>query len=160
MNGGVSCAQFDCDVDEHVIFCRVAQMSCTRRKTRGIWSLICLVFPDVLVVSSCGSETTTFDQQVQWSSFEKRRGDDVMSTSFWFQGVPCVACFVVCPHVVFKFVVACRVVRVWVRIQLRQCVRCVFTVFLAPSHVWLLCCRRSPTLFNIVAHCVEGMFSV
>ena len=30
MNGGVSCTQFDCDVDEHVIFSRVAQMSCTR----------------------------------------------------------------------------------------------------------------------------------
>ena len=45
MNGGVSCAQFDCDVDEHVIFSRVAQMSCTRRKTRGTWSLICFVFP-------------------------------------------------------------------------------------------------------------------
>ena len=44
MNGGVSCAQFDCDVDEHVIFSRVAQMSRTRRKTRSIWSLICLVF--------------------------------------------------------------------------------------------------------------------
>ena len=44
MNGGVSCAQFDCDVDEHVILSRVAQMSCTRRKTRGNWSLICLVF--------------------------------------------------------------------------------------------------------------------
>ena len=44
MNGGVPCVQFDCDVDEHVIFSRVAQMSCTPRKTRGIWSLICLVF--------------------------------------------------------------------------------------------------------------------
>ena len=44
MNGAVSCAQFDCAVDEHVIFSRVAQMSCTRRKTRGTWSLICFVF--------------------------------------------------------------------------------------------------------------------
>ena len=43
MNGSVSRAQFDCDVDEHVIFSRVAQMSCTQRKTRGTWSLICLV---------------------------------------------------------------------------------------------------------------------
>ena len=68
------------------------------------------------------------------SSFEKRRGDDVMSTSFWFQGVPCVACFVVCPHLVFKFGFACRVAGVWVR----PCVRCVFTVFLALSHVG--CC--------------------
>ena len=160
MNGGVSCAQFDCAVDEHVIFSRVAQMSCTRRKTRGIWSLMCLVFCDVLVVSSCGSETTTFDQKSSVPSFEKRRGDDVMSTSFWFQGVSCVACFVVCPHLVFKFRFACRVARVWVRIRLRPCVRCVFTVFLALSHVWLLCCRRSPRLFNMVAQCVEGMFSV
>ena len=61
-----------------------------------------------------------------------------MSTSFWFQGVPCVACFVVCPHFVFKFGFACRVAGVWVRIRLRQCVRCVFTVFLALSHVG--CC--------------------
>ena len=78
---------------------------------------------------------TPLIKKVQWSSFEKRRGDDVMSTSFWFQGVPCVACFVVCPHFVFKFGFACRVARVWVRIRLRQCVRCVFTVFLALSHV-------------------------
>ena len=44
MNGGDSCAQFDCDVEEHAIFSRVAQMSRTRRKKRGIWSLICIVF--------------------------------------------------------------------------------------------------------------------
>ena len=116
-------------------------------------------FCDVPVVSSCGSETTTFDQKVQWSSFEKRRGDDVMSTSFWFPGVPCVACLVVCPHFVFKFGFACRVAGVWVRIQLRQCAMCVYSVFGAVTR-WLLCCRRSPRLFNMVAHCVEGMFCV
>ena len=61
---------------------------------KNTWQLVVDLscFCDVPVVSSCGSETTTFDQKVQWSSFEKRRGDDVMSTSFWFQGVPCVAC--------------------------------------------------------------------
>ena len=51
--------------------------------------------------------------------------------------MPCVACFVLCPHFVFKFGFACRVVQVWVRIRLRQCVRCVFTKSLAPS---LVCC--------------------
>ena len=117
-------------------------------------------FCDVPVVSSCGSETTTFDQKVQWSSFEKRRGDDVMSTSFWFQGVPCVACLVVCPHFVFKFGFACRVARVWVCIRLRPCVRCVLQCFFFAVTRWLLCCRRSPRLFNMDAHCVEGMFSV
>ena len=68
-------------------------------------------------------------KKVQWSTFENQRGDDVMSTSFWFQGVPCVACFVVCPHVVFKFGFACRVAGVWVRIRLRQCAMCVHKVF-------------------------------
>ena len=160
MNGGVSRAQFDCDVDEHAIQTRVAQMSCTRRKTRGSWSLICLVFAMFWLFRHAVRKQPPLIKKVQWSSFEKRRGDDVMSTSFWFQGVQCVACFVVCPHFVFKFGFACRVAGVWVRIRLRQCVRCVFTVFLALSHVWLLCCRRSPRLFNMVAHCVEGMFSV
>ena len=106
MNGGVSCAQFDCEVDEHVIFSRVAQVS---------WQLVvdlsCSC--DVLVVSSCGSEKTPLVKKVQWSSLENRRGHDVMSTSFWFQGVPRGACFVVCPHVVFNFGVACRVVQEW-----------------------------------------------
>ena len=32
VNGGVSCAQSGCDVDEHVILSRVAQMSCRRQK--------------------------------------------------------------------------------------------------------------------------------
>ena len=81
---------------------------------------------------------TPLIKQVQWSSFEKRRVDDVMSTSFCLQGVPRVACFVVCPHVVFKFGFACRVVREWVRRRLRQSVRYVFTVLFAPSHV--SCC--------------------
>ena len=137
MNGGVPCFQFDCDVNEHLFLKGLHRCHARGEKTwHMVVDLSC--FCDVLVVSSCGSETTTFDQKVQWSSFEKRRGDDVMSTSFWFQGVPCVACLVVCPHFVFKFGFACRVARVWVRIRLRQCVRCVFTVFLAPSHV--SCC--------------------
>ena len=156
----VSRAQFGCDVDEHVVFSRVAQMSCTRRKKTCQLVVDLSCFPDVPVVSSCGWETTTFDEKVQFSNFEKRRGDDVMSTSFWFQGVPCVACFVVCPHFVFKFGFACRVARVWVRIRLRQCVRCVLQCFFGAVTRWLLCCRWSPRLFNIVAHCVEGMFSV
>ena len=159
MNGGVSCAQFDCDVDEHVIFSRVAQMSCTRRKTRGSWSLICLVFPMFWLFRHAVRKQPPLIKKVQWSSFENRRGDDVMSTSFWFQGVPCVACFVVCPHVVFNFGVACRVVQVLVLMRLRQSVFYVYSVFGAVTR-WLLCCRRSPRLFNMFAHCVEGMFSV
>ena len=83
-----------------------------------------------------------------------------MSTSFWFQGVPSVACLVVCPHVVFNFGFACRVVRVWVRIRLRQCVRGVFIRSLASVTRKLLCRRRRARLFNMVAHCVEGLFSV
>ena len=47
MNGGVSCAQFDCDVDEHVIFSRIAQMSCTCRKTRGSMVVDLSCFCDV-----------------------------------------------------------------------------------------------------------------
>ena len=160
MNGGVSCTQFDCDVDEHVIFSRVAQMSCTRRKTRGSWSLICLVFPMFWLFRHAVRKQPPLIKKVQWSSFEKRRGDDVMSTSFWFQGVPCVACFVVCPHVVFNFGVACRVVRVWVCIRLRPCVRCVFIRSLASVTRKLLCRRRRARLSNMVAHCVEGLFSV
>ena len=97
-------------------------------------------------------------KKVQRSTFENRRGDDVMSTSFWFSGVPCVACFVVCPHVVFKFGFACRVAGV--RIRLRQCVRCVFIRSLVSVTRKLLCCRRSARLFNMVAHCVEGIYSV
>ena len=96
MNGGVSCAQFDCDVDEHVIFSRVAQMACTRRKTRSSWSLICLVFAMFWLFRHAVRKQPPLIKKVQWSSFENRRGDDVMSTSFWFQGVPCVACFVLC----------------------------------------------------------------
>ena len=41
-------------------------------------------------------------------------------------------------HCVVKFGFACRVVRVWVLVRLRQCVRCVFTMSLALSHVG--CC--------------------
>ena len=159
MNGGVSCAQFDCDVDEHVIFSRVAQMSCTRRKIRGSWSLICLVFPMSWLFRHAVRKQQLLIKKVQWWSFEMRRGDDVMSTSFWFQGVPCVACFVVCPHVVFNFGVACHVERVLVRMRLRQCVRCVFIRSLASVTRKLLCRRRRAMLFNIVAHCVEGLFS-
>ena len=84
-----------------------------------------------------------------------------MSTSFWFQGVPCVACFVVCPHLVFKFGVACRVARVWVRIRLRPCVRCVFISVFGVCHTFGCCVAVGvQRLFNMVAHCVEGMFSV
>ena len=150
MNGGVSCAQFDCDVDEHVIFSRVVQMPCTRRKTRGIWPLICLVFPMFWLFRHAVRRQPPLIKKVQWSSFENRRGGDVMSTSFWFSGVPCVACFVARPHIVLNFGVACRVAGVWVRIRLRQCVRCVFVVFLALSHVWLLCCSRK---CQVVQHC-------
>ena len=160
MNGGVSCTQFDCDVDEHVIFSRVAKMSCTRRKTRGSWSLICLVFPMFWLFRHAVRKQPPLIKKVQWSTFENRRGDDVMSASFWFQGVPCVACFVVRPHVVFNFCVSCRVVQVWVRIRLRQCVRCVFIRSLASVTRKLLCRRRRARLFNMVAHCVEGLFSV
>ena len=85
-------------------------MSCTRRKTRGSWSLICLVLAMFWLFRHAVRKQPLLIKKVQWSSFEKRRGDDVMSTSFWFQGVPCVACFVVCPHFVFKFGFACRVV--------------------------------------------------
>ena len=159
MNGGVSCVQFDCDVDEHLFLNGLHRCHARGEKTwHMVVDLSC--FCDVLVVSSCGSETTTFDQKVQWSSFEKRRGDDVMSTSFWFQGVQYVACFVVCPHFVFKFGFACRVAGVWVRHSTATvCAMCVCGVFGAVTR-WLLCCRRSPRLFNIVAHCVEGMCSV
>ena len=123
---------------------------------KNTWQLVVDLscFPDVLVVSSCGSETTTFDQKSSVVDFR------VMSTSFWFSGVPCVACFVVCPHFVFNFGVACRVVHVWVRIRLRQCVRCVFIRSLASVTRKLLCRRRRARLFNMVAHCVEGLFSV
>ena len=68
-------------------------------------------------------------KQVQWSTFENRRGDDVMSTSFWFQGVPCVACFVVRPHVVFKFGFACRIVQVGAHSTATVCAMCVYQVF-------------------------------
>ena len=111
-------------------------MSCTRRKTRVSWSLICPCFCDVPVVSSCCWETTTFDEKVQFSNFEKRRGDDVMSTSFWFQGVPCVACFVVCPHVVFQF--QCRMSRctsVGAHSTATVCAMCVCSVFWRCPHV-------------------------
>ena len=60
MNGGVSCAQFGCDVDEHVILSRVAQMSCRRRKTRGIWSLICLVLAMFLLFRHAPIQVGTF----------------------------------------------------------------------------------------------------
>ena len=128
---------------------------------KNTWQLVVDLscFCDVLVVSSCGSETTTFDQKVQWSSFEKRRGDDVMSTSFWFQGVPCVACLVV---FAFYFQVRFRMSRctsVGAHSTAIVCAMCVYSVFGAVTR-WLLRCRRSPRLFNMVAHCVEGMFSV
>ena len=128
MNGGVSWAQFDCDVDEHVMFSRVAQLSCTRRKTRGSLSLICFVFPMFWLFRHAVRKQPLLIKKVQWSSFENRRGHDVMSTSFWFQRVPCVACFCCMP--------------------------------LASITRKLLCCRWSARLFNMVAHCVEGMFSV
>ena len=101
---------------------------------KNTWQLVVDLscFPDVLVVSSWRSETTTVDQKVQWPSFENRRGDDVMSTSFWFQGVPCVACFVVCPHVVFNFGVACRMSRcasVGAHSTATVCAMCVYQVF-------------------------------
>ena len=66
---------------------------------KNTWQLVVDLscFPDVLVVSSCRSETTTVDQKSSVVDFR------VMSTSFWFSGVPCVACFVVCPHVFFQF---------------------------------------------------------
>ena len=70
MNGGVSCTQFDCDVDEHVIFSRVAQMSCTRRKTRGSWSLICLVFPMFWLFRHAVWKNT-FDQKSSVVDFRK-----------------------------------------------------------------------------------------
>ena len=73
-----------------------------------------------------------------------------MSTSFWFQGVPCVACFVVCPHFVFKFGFACRVAGVWVRIRLRPCVRCVFTVFFLRCHALVVVL---PSESQVVQHC-------
>ena len=71
MNGGVSCTQFDCDVDEHVIFSRVAQdvMHAAKNTWQLVVDLSC--FPDVLVVSSCRSETTTFDQKSSVVDFRK-----------------------------------------------------------------------------------------
>ena len=48
-----------------------------------------------------------------------------MSTSFWFQGVPCVACFVVCPHFVFKFGFA----SVGAHSTAAVCAMCVYSVF-------------------------------
>ena len=57
MNGGVSCAQFDCDVEENVIFSRVAQMSCTRRKNTWHHVVDLSFFPMFFDVSSCRSET-------------------------------------------------------------------------------------------------------
>ena len=74
--------------------------------------------------------------------------------------MPCVACFVSCPRFVLKFGFACRVVHVWVRIRLRQkCAMCVYKIFGALTRL-LLYCRQSPRLFNMAAHCVEGMFFV
>ena len=40
-----------------------------------------------------------------------------------------------------------------------MCAMCVYKIFGVLTRL-LLCCRRSPMLFNIVAHRVEGMFSV
>ena len=98
MNGGVSWAQFDCDVDEHV---HVFQ-GCTdvMHAARNTWHRVV----DLSCFFRCsGCFVMRFRKQpplikkVQWSTFENRRGHDVMSTSFWFQRVPCVACFCCMP---------------------------------------------------------------
>ena len=130
MNGGVSCAQFDCDVDEHVIFSRVAQMSCTRRKTRGSWSLICLVFPMFWLFRHAVRKQPPLIKKVQWSTFENRRGDDVMSTSFWFSR--CAMCCVFCCMPACCFQVRFRMSRcasVGAHSTATVCAMCVYQVF-------------------------------
>ena len=71
MNGGVSCAQFDCDVDEHVVFSKGCMD--VMHAAKNTWHMV--VDPscscDVPVVSSCGSETTTFDQKSSVVEFRK-----------------------------------------------------------------------------------------
>ena len=74
--------------------------------------------------------------------------------------MPCVACFVLCPH--FCFQVRFRMSRctsVGAHPTATMCVMCVYKIFGALTRL-LLCCRRSLRLFNMVAQCVEGMFSV
>ena len=63
MKGGVSCAQLDCDVDENVIFSRVAQMSCTRRQNTWHHVVDLSCFSDVHDVSSCRSETPSLIEE-------------------------------------------------------------------------------------------------
>ena len=72
-----------------------------------------------------------------------------MSTSFWFQGVPCVACFVVCPHFVFKFSFACRVARVCVHSTATVCAMCVHSVFGAVTRLVVVL----PSESQVVQHC-------
>ena len=115
-------------MDDNVIFSRVAQMPCTRRKNTWHHVVDLSCFSDVLDVSSCCSETP--------SLIEEFRGR-VSKIDVDFRDV----CHVlrVLFYVAFCFSSSVSHVSLykWVRIRLRQCVRCVFTKSLAPSHV---CC--------------------
>ena len=149
MNGGVSCTQFDCDVDEHVIFSRCAQMSCTRRKTRDIWSLFCLVFPVFWLFRHAVRKQPPLIKKVQWSTFENRRGDDVDVNVVL---VPrCAKCCESCcmPACCFQFrFCMSRCASVGAHSTATVCARCVYQVF-GVRHTQVVV---SPSACQVVQH--------